>query len=75
MGVGASNLNKLNLILFSFLLYVLRFTIPYLEGRYYTLSLNKAISMVVNLRNIYDSLTISLRWVFRNLRRFDCAHY
>jgi hypothetical protein len=28
MGVGASNLNKLNLILFSFLLYVLRFTIP-----------------------------------------------
>ena len=26
--------------------------------------------MVVNLRNIYDSLTISLRWVFRNLRRF-----
>ena len=75
MGVGASNLNKLNLILFSFLLYVLRFTIPYLEGRYYTLSLNKAISMVVNLRNIYDSLTISLLWVFRNLRRFDCAHY
>ncbi len=71
MGVGASNLNKLNLILFSFLLYVLRFTIPYLEGRYYTLSLNKAISMVVNLRNIYDSLTISLLWVFRNLRRFD----
>ena len=63
-------LNKLNLILFSFLLHVFRVSIPYLEGRYYTLSLNKAISMVVNLRNIYDSLTISLRWVFRNLRRF-----
>ena len=69
------NLNRLNLILFSFLLHIFRVTIPYLEQGFCTLLLDKSICMVPNLRNIYDRFTISSRCIFQNLRRYDWAHY